>query len=82
MAVPFPKPDDPAYCPGSNAVCKDYDEEHRWFRCPECGRLLKPRPVRHTFHPHVNDRSRAKTSDRVREGLDAMGYNRRRMWAG
>lgn len=71
----YPRPDDPAYCPGSNEPCLDWTPERQWFRCPACQRLLVPRPRAHTFHPHVSDRRRTRVSDRIRESLDAHGLN-------
>jgi hypothetical protein len=75
--MPFPRPTDPDYCEGSDTPVEDFDDEHEWFRCPRCGRLIRPRPRQRTFFPHVSNRARTRAGDDVRETLDAHGQNRR-----
>lgn len=76
--MPYPKPDDPDYCPGSETAVPDYeDNKHlEWHRCPSCGRLIAAKP-RGIFFPHVNNRKRARRGDAIQEGLTAYGHNRK-----
>lgn len=74
--MPYPKPDDPDYCPGSGQEPPNYNPELQWQRCGKCGRPITAMP-NGRLYPHVNNRKRARKRDSIQEGLMAHGLNRR-----
>lgn len=76
--MPYPKPDDPDFCPGSGTVVDDKDyPDLEWYRCPKCGRLIAANAAG-KFYPHVNNKKRARRGDSIQEGLTEYGHNRKR----
>lgn len=75
--MPYPKPDDPDYCPCSKQpVDGTYNPDLAWHRCPVCHRLIAA--MRNgRFFPHVSNVARARRRDAVQEGLTAYGLNSR-----
>lgn len=75
--MPYPKPDDPDYCPASRTEIKNYKPDAIWHRCPSCGRLISSMGKLRQFFPHVKNKKRARKGDSIQEGLTAHGLNSR-----
>lgn len=75
--MPYPTPEDPRYCPGSDEPVPMFDPDRIWHRCAHCGRLIASRDRQGTrLFPHINGPGRR--NDTVQEALDAHGMNSRR----
>lgn len=78
--MPYPKPDDADYCPGSLTVPPDLDKTLHWHRCANCGRPIRWMKNGKLF-PHVNNVKRARKRDAVQESLIFYGQNSHAQWS-
>lgn len=77
--MPYPKRDDPDFCPGSDKVLpiEDFDPNAIWHRCPDCKRPIAVGPKSRKFFDHVNNVKRARRGDDVQESLIRYGADRK-----